>query len=163
APVGEGPYELVTDDATGTLYVTDFGFDFTGHNVYVIDGAHCCTVLGTITAGRIPQEMQVDPATRTLYVANQAFEEEPGSVSVVDLRHGTARDTGGCGATPARVATGFGTAGLTLDRAGHRVFTADLANATISIIDGASCNALRPAGCARGSTQKAVGAFPIDV
>ena len=68
--------------------------------VHVIDAAHCCADIATITVGRPPQDMVVDAATHTLYVANQAFDDEPGSLSVVDLRHCTA--TTSAAAAPSR-------------------------------------------------------------
>jgi len=40
------------------------------------------------------------------------------------------------------------------------VFTADFAHATVSVIDGASCNAFSQRGCARRGRQLPVGNIP---
>ena len=52
---------------------------------------------------------------------------------------------------------------MAIDVLRHRVYTADFANATISRIDGTTCNALRTDGCDRPPLFAAIGSRPIDV
>jgi len=159
APTGLGaPWNLFVDASTDTVYVPGLG----DNRVAVIDGAHCCAVKATVTVGRDPFDLGTDPATHTLYVANSASGEEPGSVSVVDTRACNVRDTSGCGQAPPRVATGFAPVDVTVDSETHRIYTADSGNATMSMIDATTCNAIRPTGCRRPARHVAVGFAPRD-
>ena len=145
------------DPATGTVYITnDIG------TVSVVDGRRCCAAKATVTVGRRPQDSAFDPGTSTLYVANFG-EEEPGSVSVIDTRACNARVTSGCGQTPKTLATGRGPVAVSVDPESHEVYTGDSWHATVSTLDGRSCNALRTDGCGRAPRSTATGNFPRDV
>jgi DNA-binding beta-propeller fold protein YncE len=161
--VGAFPQGIAIDPATGTVYVANFGAEHEPGIVSVVDATHCCASIATITVGPNPQRLALDPALRTLYVPNQAVSDEPGSVSVVDTRTCNAQDTSGCGRTPVRVASGIGSWGVAVDVLRHRVYTADFANATITRIDGTTCNALRTDGCDRPPLFAATGSQPTDV
>ncbi len=162
APVGVRPDKPIV--AGDTLYVSDLlTGDLQGRTVHVIDAGHCCADAATVTVGRAPQGMVVDAATQTLYTANQGFDDEPGSLSAVDIRHCTSHDVSGCGAVAPRVATGLGPIALALDPATHRVFSANYGDSSVSVVDGATCNALRTTGCGRPAIRTAVGNYPGDV
>ena len=128
----------------------------------MVDGRRCCAAKATVTVGRRPQDSAFDPGTRTLYVANFG-EEEPGSVSVVDTRACNARVTSGCGQTPKTLATGRGPIAVSVDPDSHAVYTGDTLHATVSTLDGRTCNALRTDGCGRAPRSTATGYFPRDV
>ena len=162
-PVGAFPQGSMIDPSTGTVYVANFGSEHDPGIVSVVDAARCCASIATITVGPNPQRLALDPALHTLYVPNQAVSDEPGSVSVIDTRTCNAQDTSDCGRTPARVASGIGSWGVAVDVLRHRVYTADFANATISRIDGATCNAFRTDGCDRPPLFAAIGSRPVDV
>ena len=52
---------------------------------------------------------------------------------------------------------------MAVDVQRHRVYTADFGNATVSRIDGTTCNALRTDGCDRPPLFAAIGSRPVDV
>ena len=116
----------------------------------------------TVNVGRRPQDAAFDPGTRTLYVANFG-EDEPGTVSVVDTRACNARVTSGCGQTPKMLATGRGPIAVSVDPSSHAVYVADTLHATVSTLDGRTCNAVRADGCGRAPSSTATGYFPRDV
>jgi serine/threonine-protein kinase len=148
----------VSDDATNTLST------FEGAHCNARDLTGCPTALpagGPV--GQVPRGIAVDPATRTVYVVNRFGEGESGTVSVIDTRTCNARDTSGCGGTFPRVAAGRGSWGVAIDLPRHRAYTADFGNATLSRIDGTTCNALRTDGCDRPPLFAAIGSLPVDV
>jgi DNA-binding beta-propeller fold protein YncE len=105
----------------------------------------------------------VDKATHTLYVANQAFNEAPGTLSIVDTATCNGANTIGCGQTWPTIATGFGPRALALDPAHHIIYTANLGDASSSIVQGATCNAIDHTGCDQPALRVAVGNSPTDV
>ena len=43
------------------------------------------------------------------------------------------------------------------------MFSANYGDSSVSVVDGASCNALRTSGCGRPAVRKAVGSYPAGV
>jgi YVTN family beta-propeller protein len=168
-PVGEGPRRIGIDTATDTVFVSEFGGG-SGHTVSVLDGTRCnaaaitgCSVAATIPVGMGPQGLVVDGSTHTLYVANQAFDDAPGTLSIVDTSLCNGTHTSGCGTTPPTTGTPLGPRALALDPARHTVYTANLGDATASIVAGAACNAVIQAGCGAQPRTVAVGDNPTDI
>jgi DNA-binding beta-propeller fold protein YncE len=168
--VDQNPRRVGIDTSTNTIYVSHFGGG-EGTTVRVIDGSSCdaATTSGcnqtpaTITVGRAPQGLVVDTATHTLYVANQAANDGPGTVSVIDTTTCNATNHVGCGQTAPTIATALGPRALALDPASHVVYTANLGDASSSIVNGASCNAIDHSGCGANTRRVAVGDAPTDV
>ena len=161
--VGRAPFRLAVDPTTNSIYVSELGDDALGHTVSLVDGRHCCSTKASIGVGRFPQGMVLDAPLHTLYVANQAFDDEPGSLSVVDTRHCNGRDASGCGVVWPRAATGRGSNSIALDPATHTLYTGDWGNATVSVVDGARCNALNASGCGRPPRTRAIGFLPHEI
>jgi DNA-binding beta-propeller fold protein YncE len=167
--VGENPRRVGIDTSTNTIYVSNYGGG-SGSTISVIDGSSCdaATTTGcgqtppTITVGLGPQGLVVDKATHTLYVANQAADDAPGTLSIVDAATCNATDTVGCGQTPPTTATGLGPRALALDPANHTVYTANVGDASSSIVDGAACNAINHTRCDDRAPRIAVGDAPTD-
>lgn len=111
-------------------------------------------VLPSVPVGNLPQGAAFDPATDTVYVANQL----DNTVSVVDTRHCNALDTSGCAQTPPTVPTGAGPFSIAIDHVTHTVYVANQNNNTVSVINGATCNARNTSGC--GQTPPVVEAGP---
>jgi DNA-binding beta-propeller fold protein YncE len=133
-------------------------------------GAGSAGTVGTlprVLVGSSPQDAVFDPATRTVYVANQGFNPTPGSVdtlSVVNARTCNARDTTGCGQTPATVAAGSGPFAIGIDDATHTLYVADaFSNNTVSVINTATCNAENTSGCGQTPATLTVGQGPSAV
>jgi YVTN family beta-propeller protein len=168
--VGENPRRVGVDPSTNTIYVSNYGASV-GSTVSIIDGSSCnaTTASGcgqtpaTTTVGQGPQGLVVDIATHTLYVANQAGNGAPGSLSIVDTATCNGAAPIGCGQTWPTVATGLGPRALALDPASHVVYTANLGDASSSIVQGATCNAIDHTGCDAPTSRIAVGNAPTDV
>ena len=169
--VGDNPRRVAVDPGTNSVYVSNYGVDEPGTTVSVLDGARCSAAISsgcgrppaTVTVGLAPQGMVVDAATHTLYVADQAFNDAPGRVSVVDLAHCRGGDVGGCDQPAVSVATAIGPRALALDPRTHTLYTANLGDASSSIVNVARCSALEQAGCGQQPRSVAVGDSPTDV
>src|SRR5262245_61964111 len=102
--VGINPVTSVVDQATHTIYVANVAED----TVSVIDGRRCnssnssrCSPIATLTVGPNPLFMAFDPTTGTLYVTIIGGTEN--TIAVVNATTCNARNTSGCGQTPAVV------------------------------------------------------------
>jgi YVTN family beta-propeller protein len=130
--------------------------------VRAASGAAAAPTLGmlpSVRVGNTPQGSAFDPATDTVYVTNQ----EDNTVSVVDARHCNARDTSGCGQTPATVPTGSGTFSVAIDDATHTVYVANQGDNTLSVINAATCNGHESAGCGQPMATMTSGPAPFGI
>jgi DNA-binding beta-propeller fold protein YncE len=160
--VGGTPNQLIVDEATNTIYVTNGNDD----TVSVVDGSHCngtdtsqCgNTWPVIDVGSSPQGIAFNPITRTLYVANRS----DGTVSVinVNLPHCNKGDTSDCTvAATVPVGSSPRLIGVVLDT--NTVFVGDRNDLTVSIFDGTTCNGSNVSGCPKTSAPAIlVGAFP---
>lgn len=155
--VGVGPNGVAVDPATDTVYVADSGPVFAGtgatstNTVSVIDGATCNAEVAsgcgqtppTVTVGNGPFSVTLDPDNHTLYVANA----NDNTVSMVDTRTCRVGDTAGCSQTPSATAAGDFPVSGAVDLRSDTVYLADNNAPTVSLIDGATCNATDTSGC----------------
>jgi YVTN family beta-propeller protein len=157
---GSGPVAAVVDQATDTVYVPNSN----DNTVSVVNGATCNANVrsgcgqsaATMTVGAFPYWAALDSATDTLYVANDG----DNTVSVVDTATCNAIFTFGCGRTPPTVAVGNAPDGLAVDQQTDTVYVSNYNDNTVSIIDGATCNASVTSGCGQTAPTVAVGAGP---
>jgi DNA-binding beta-propeller fold protein YncE len=171
---------IAVDKATNTIYATNTVTNtvpFMGNSVYVINGATCdaantsgcgqtpatITISPNPPIGSNPGGIAVDQATNTVYTANIADGEHPGTVSVINGAICNGQNTSGCGQTPTTVAAGFGAAGVTIDRTTNRVYVTNIEDTSVSVIDGATCNASNTTGCPETPPKFAVGDYPGPV
>jgi YVTN family beta-propeller protein len=164
--VGAGPAGLALDRLTGTLYVANGE----AGTVSVIDAAGCnarhtagcARTPATVTVGGGPLGVAVDTATDTVYVGNIAED----IVSVIDGTTCNASNISGCARAPATIAAGPGPAWPAVDQANHTVYVPDGGPegngsvATMSVIDGSTCNAATTAGCGQTPATATVGFAP---
>jgi len=165
AHVGGFPTGLAVDAAHDTVYVASGD----ANSLSMIDTETCnastargCATSTTVaTGGQDPIGVVVDEATGTVYAVNGGSD----TVAVIDADTCNASDHGGCGRSPALVAVPGGPEFLALDAATDTVYVADTSSGTVSVIDGATCNARSTGGCSRPPASVAVGAgaFPIAV
>ncbi|MGN6168498.1 MAG: YncE family protein, partial [Solirubrobacteraceae bacterium] len=164
--VGKFPVAAVVNPRTRTLYVANCGKcggSLVGGSVSVINTATCNAKVTrgcrrparTVIDKASPSWLDVDTATDTIYVANSVT---PGTVSVIDGAACNGRTGRGCGRVPATVTVGDNPFALAVDRASDTVYVANHANGfnegSVSVINGAACNAHVTAGC--GNTPPAV-------
>jgi DNA-binding beta-propeller fold protein YncE len=162
-PVGPQPFTLAVNDVTGSIYVTDLG----AHTISVIDGKSCnaTNVSGcrrrpvTVNVGETPGGIAVDRRTNTIYVTGESTND----VSVIDGRTCNARATSGCRQKPVHALAGAGARGIAVNEVTHTVYVANTAADTVSVIDGASCNATVHSGCTRRAAVARVGLSPRRV
>ncbi len=160
--VGPGPVDDAVDQATDTVYVVGLGANNpTGDTVSVIDGATCnATVTSgcgqtppTVTVGSGPDGVAVDQATDTIYVANA----NSNTVSVINGALCNGQVTSGCSQAPATVQVGGGPGVPAVDQATDTIYVPNSGSNTLSVIDGATCNALDTAGCNQSPSTLNVG------
>jgi DNA-binding beta-propeller fold protein YncE len=183
--VGTYAAGIAVDQRTHTVYVASFGSGKTG-SVSVLDERTCnaTTTTGCASAhtlqvpGGNPQAIAVNPATDTLYVATDppSGPTGPGKPSTISVFNGAtcnATNTSGCGQAPHSVTVGFSALALAVNVVTDTIYVANFAekNApyagnTVSVIDGATCNATTTSGCGNAPKTITVGpAFttPISV
>ena len=150
--VGGDPVGVVIDPANHTVYVANGG----ANTVSVINTATCnaynlsgCSQTPTSVAiGSNPLSLVVDYATQTLYVTNLFAN----TVSMVNVSTCNAEETAGCSQVPPTVAVGNQPALLAIDQATNTVYVPNSGANTVSIINGATCNATVTSGCASTAT-----------
>jgi DNA-binding beta-propeller fold protein YncE len=148
------------DPATNTTYVTTNAGDMD-----VVNGPGCdagtsgCRVVGT-AKGVGNGSPATDSARHTVYVGVNVF-DAPGGVTVVNTRHCRASDVTGCNASWPRIPAGRGTLGVTFDPYGRRVFTSNVFDASMNVINVRHCSASDHSQCQRKSRRIAIGPFPV--
>jgi YVTN family beta-propeller protein len=170
-PVGDGPSDSAFDPLTHTLYVTNFN----AASVSVIDTSRCNALsdldcvqpLATVQlgTGASPDSLVVDVVTDTIYVSNG----NGSSVAVIAGARCNAGNTSGCGQNPPAVGVGKGNFPLALDvnDLTNTVYVANYPTAsgpsTLSVIDGATCDAGVTSGCGQSAGQVTLAATPFSV
>ena len=162
--VGNFPVSAVVNPATSTLYVANLA----GGSISVINAAACNAVTTrgcarparTVTDKAGPDWIDVNTATDTVYAANSGT-ASPLTGDTVSVINGAACNglTGrGCHQAPATVTVGLGPYAVAVDRASNTIYVANFVNGlsggSVSVINGATCDARTTAGC--GQTPPAV-------
>ncbi len=182
---GNSNLEVAVNRATNTIYASNvyntgpnMPPPFLGDNVYVINGATCdatdrtgcgqtpaTVALGSDPLGipYNPLGIAVDQATDTIYTANIADGEGPGTVSVINGATCNGHDINGCGQTPATASAGFGANGIAIDRTTHKIYVTNIQDTSVTVIDGAACNATNTNGCSATPAKASVGGYPGSI
>ena len=153
-PMQFAPWGLAVDKATDTVYATNaFDSSFNPENtVSVINGATCNASVtsgcrstpASVTVGSLPLGLAVNQATNTIYVANA----NDNTISVINGTRCNATDASGCGNAPPQVPLGSSPLAVTVDEATDTIYVLNPGTpATVSVIDGATCNAMITSGC----------------
>ena len=157
------------DEATHTLYAAD---EAQAGTVMVINTATCNADVTTgcaqhppmVKIGAFPSPPALNPATHTLYVS---YGNAGNRVAVVDAATCNAADTSGCGQVPAVVKVGQGTFALAVSTATDTIYGPNsgsgLNGDTVSVINGATCNATSHVGCGHLAATAKVGLGPAGV
>ena len=140
-------------------------------NVFVIDAASCNAVttrgcgrpVNTVKVGAGSQALDVDVATDTIYTANSGATGNGTTVSVINGAICNGHTSSGCGQTPPTVTVGSGAWWVTVDQASDTIYAANNNDGTVSVINGATCNATVTSGCRRTPPTVTTGANPQSV
>jgi DNA-binding beta-propeller fold protein YncE len=164
--IGKFPAGIAVNQQSHTVYVANAGAGKTG-SISVLDERTCnattttgCTAIHTLQIpGGNAAAIAVNPATDTLYVATQPHSglTGPGKQSTISVFNGAtcnATTSTGCGQAPHTVTAGFSATALAVNAATDTIYVANFAQKhqpfagnTVSVIDGATCNATNTTGC----------------
>ncbi len=129
-------------------------------------------LVGSAPVGHGPSELAVNPLTHTIYVTNgnnlDGGNTGGDTVSVIDARRCQAGDVSRCAGPWPTIVVGNRTpgdapSGVAVDVATDTVYVANVGANTVSVFDGATCNALITSGCGQVPAEVPVGAAPIVV
>ncbi len=162
-PVGPGPFTLALNSVTSSLYVTTLG----APTVAIVDTRACNAkdVSGcrrpqvTVDVGEAPGGIAINKRTDTIYVTGEFSND----VTVIDGRTCNATTTRGCRRKPVRVLAGAGARGIAVNEVTNTVYVANTVANTVSVIDGATCNAAVHTGCSQKAALAPVGVSPRRV
>lgn len=119
--VGSSPGSMAIAPRIGRVFITDPGFNYSGHAVDVVD-AHSGKVIRVATVGTYPDALAVDEQTMKVFVANVLSN----TVSVLDARSGALLHTIPVGQAPTAV---------TVDAQTRRVFVSNQDGKSVSVLD----------------------------
>ena len=180
--LGSLPQDSAVDPTTHTVYATNSGLfgpsaaDASVNTLSVVDARSCnardprgcAQSAATVDAGNGPFGIAIDEATHTIYVADANTD----TVSVIDAATCNAQVRWGCDQTRATITVGADPAGVTVDPRTDSVYVADAgpgfvgsgpSGDTVSVIDGATCNADTHWGCDQTPATVPVGSLPFGV
>jgi DNA-binding beta-propeller fold protein YncE len=144
----------------------------------VIDGATCDAVstagcgqtpvlmglgLRSSGPGSLPWGIAVDATTDTVYAALNANADYGGAVAVINGATCNGSVTAGCGQIAPLVPAGFNSIGVAVDPLSQSVYVSNLYDASVSVIDGTTCNRFVTFGCARVPLKLPAAHFPASV
>ena len=162
---GPSPQAVAVNGRTDTVYTANSDpDDGSGSTVSVIDGATCSAhrTSGcdrqptTVTVGAGPDALAVDEATNTVYVANGSTN----TVSVIDGAECDAEVVSGCSAAPETITVGNHPHGVAIDQSIDSIYVSNGFDGTVSVINGAICNAEVTSGCDQTPSTIAAGSGP---
>jgi DNA-binding beta-propeller fold protein YncE len=177
---------VAINPVTDTIYVTTNrasgpNGDSTPGTVSVFNGATCNATTSSgcaqaphsATVGFNAAGLAVNAATDTIYVTNFDQQNTPFSgntVSVIDGTTCNATTSTGCGQPPHTITVGpaFTTPNaVAIDPATDTIYVANLHNGeqagTVSVINGATCNATTSTGCGQTPQSVRAGFGPVDI
>ncbi|MGA2758665.1 MAG: hypothetical protein ABSF58_15095, partial [Solirubrobacteraceae bacterium] len=157
------------DPSTRTLYAASPAGD-----VFAIDIARCNAVTTSGCGQPVnkfvdpgdPDAVDVDDATDTVYAANAGASGNGDTLSVIDGAQCNGSDGSGCDGATRTVTVGTDPYWDAVDQATNTVYVANYNDGTVSVINGARCDATIGTGCLRApntvSTGAGVGFVAID-
>jgi DNA-binding beta-propeller fold protein YncE len=149
ATIKVGGVAAAFNASTRTLYVAD-----PGAGVHVVNGATCNaeTITGCARGAELvpdkngPQDVEIDGNTDTIYAIDNGSGDGD-TVSVIDGATCNGSESIGCDAVPRTVNVGSGASYGAVDLATDTVYVTNYNDGTVSVINGALCNAAVTSGC----------------
>jgi YVTN family beta-propeller protein len=181
---GGNAEDIAVNPATDTLYVatTPPGGRTAPSTVSVFNGATCNATTSTgcgqaphsVTVGFAALALAVNARTDTIYVANFADHHNTpfagNTVSVINGITCNATNANGCGQVPQTITLGpafTSPIGIAIDQATDTSYVVNLENGegsgTVSVINGATCNATTSTGCGHTPPTATVGFGPSAI
>jgi DNA-binding beta-propeller fold protein YncE len=126
-------------------------------------------LVGSAPVGQGPSTLALNPATHTIYVANGYNDNGlqlpvPGNtVSVIDTRHCQARDISSCKGPWPTITVGSMPSGIAIDKNTDTVYVSNVGDNTVSVFNGATCNAEDTSGCTQTPAVVPVGLDPLGI
>jgi DNA-binding beta-propeller fold protein YncE len=165
AQVDVGGVAAAFNPRTRTLYVAE-----PGGGIYVINGATCNAVITTgcggshpiLTDNYGPNALDIDLASDTIYAVNEVS-GDGNTVSVLDGATCNGTDTSGCTAAAPTVKVGNNSWWASVDQATGTVYVSSYDDGTVSVIDGARCNATNTSGCGAQPRVIPIGSGPTAI
>jgi YVTN family beta-propeller protein len=117
----------------------------------------------TVIVGVNPQDSALDPVTHSLYVVSDPENGNLGTVTVLNTSTCDSLRTSGCVSNTPYAQVGSGPVGIAVDQATDTIYVVNSSNNTVSVINGATCNAQRASGCSHIPATATVGSNPVDV
>ena len=127
-------------------------------------------LVGSAPTAAFPNLVALNPRTHTIYVANgysdDTANEVGDTVSVIDSRHCNARDVSRCPGPWPTITLGDGTptddpSGIAIDEKTDTVYVSNAGPGTVSVFNGATCNAIVSSGCDQIPANVPVGTSPV--
>src|SRR6185503_17008781 len=113
----------------------------------------------TAPVGSNPIWITLNPATHTVYVINQG----DSTVSALDATRCNATESSGCPRTSPAMAIGFSGGAVAVDAATNTVYASSQGANTVSVLNGARCNAALRSDCTRFAPTTTVGVDPRGI
>jgi DNA-binding beta-propeller fold protein YncE len=170
--LGKSSLYIAVNPNPNTLYATNVVWATQdADTVYVLNGATCDAAdhagcgqkPARITVGDDPRAPAIDPTTDTIYVPNHAAGDYAATVSVINGATCNGQDHSGCDQKSAIAPAGFGAINIAIDPATQLVYTTNLDETSVSVINGAACNGTHHAGCRTPPSEDAVGNYPFAI
>jgi DNA-binding beta-propeller fold protein YncE len=129
-------------------------------------------LVGTTPVGHGPSLLAVNPATNTIYVANGENNNGPSAggdtVSVINAAHCDAHDVSRCKGPWPTITVGNRRAsdlpsGIAIDERTDTVYVTNVGANTVSVFNGATCNAQDTRGCRQRPREVPVGLGPLEI
>ena len=161
--VGPNPYSVAVDETSNTVYASNYAEE--GGYVALLPGTACdagtdgCRSVARTNVPE-PTGQTVDEATRTLFVPRLG-DNTRGGVSLVDIRTCNAGHTTGCGTAWPLVPGPRGVFTAQVVSSGRTLFTHNIFDSTVSVIDIRHCNGADRSGCPTRPRRIAVGYAPL--
>ena len=125
---------------------------------------------GFAPVGTGPSAVAINPATHTIYVADGYNYSGPNglgdTVAVIDARHCNADDLSRCPGPWPAITVGSGApddqpSGIAVDKQTDTVYVTNSGVNTVSVVNGATCNATVTSGCGQAPASVPVGDGPV--
>ena len=165
--VGPAPFGGDFDPASHTVYTANAGGNTNSGTVSLINTrscnarhtAGCARPVPSFSPGTEPVNATVDPARHTVYVLNGGDD----TLAALDTRSCNATRQSGCLRFPPTVQVGGFPEVAALDPASDTIYSSDVTDGTVSVVNPRTCHAGVTAGCRVVTAATRVGVFPNAV